>query len=219
MSNPIISQPTVSVDSGTNTNGSIWSDIGRVAGKAFAFPFRAASTVVNAGVFGAYYVSTVTISGLVLTGSALVAPLRKAADHATGKNPGKSLSEYVISPAKKTYNFISRLYHELPEHASEKIFAGVTVVAAAALLAIGLTRGARSDRDRCSGSTFVYMDMGTQVNNHYHGDSSGHCRGHQDSDNDSYAARLLRPYKVFTDVGAALMNRTTQWVNGRRFCE
>ena len=63
MSNPVtaVPQPTISEVPARNSGGSIWSDIGRVAGKAFAAPFRTASTLVNAGVFGAYYVSTVSI--------------------------------------------------------------------------------------------------------------------------------------------------------------
>ena len=201
MSNPIIAQPTVAVDSTRNAHGSIWSDIGRVAGKALAFPFRTASTVVNAGIFSAYYVSTIAISGLVLTGSALSAPIRMMADRTAEKNPGKSLSEYVISPAKKTYNFISRLYHELSEHASEKIFLGVTVGIVVGLAIMAVSEGSGS----CG--TFIYVNTGTT--NHYH--SSGQ---QGDSDNDSYVCRLLRAYKISTDIGAALMNKTTQLVNG-----
>ncbi len=212
MSNPIIAQPTVAGDSARNAHRSIWSDIGRVAGKALAFPFRTASTAVNAGIFSAYYVSTIAVSGLVLTGSALAAPVRIAVNHATGNNPGKSLSEYVISPAKKTYNFISRLYHELPEHASEKIFLGVTVGVVVGLAIVAMSEGSGP----CG--TFIYVDAGKT--NHYHYGSSGHGQEHQsDSDNDSYVCRLLRAYKISTDIGAALMNKTTQLVNGHQLID
>lgn len=207
MSNPVtaVPQPTISEVSARISGGSIWYGIGRVAGKAFASPFRTASTLVNAGVFGAYYVSTVAISGLVLTGSALSAPLRLASDRVTGNNPGKSLSEYVVSPVKKTYNFISRLYNELPDHGSEIIFAGVGILAVGALAIVAVCReGGRG----CRGSNFVYIDAGTH---HYHNGPESRENG---SGGDSYFSRMLRPYKISTNIGVAIMDKTTRLVNG-----
>lgn len=197
-------QPTAPVVTARDSGHSIWSDIGRVAGKAFAAPIRSASSLVNAGIFGAYYVSTMAISGVALTGSALSAPVRLAVDRARGKNSDKSLSEYVISPAKKTYNFISRLYNELPDHASEKIFAGVAIVAVAAMIIIASVNNSGSNH----GGTFIFIDAGT---NHYH---YGPGERNADSDNDSYFSRMLRPYKVFTDVGVAIMDKTTKLIGG-----
>lgn len=206
---PATPQPTAPEVTVRDSGGSIWSDIGRVAGKAFAAPFRSASSLVNAGVFGAYYVSTMAISGVALTGSALSAPVRMAVDRACGKNPDKSLSEYAISPAKKTYNFVSRLYNELPDHASEKIFAGVAIVAVVAMAIVATVSDSGSNR----GGTFVFIDAGT---NHYH---YGPGERHADSDNDSYFSRMLRPYKVFTDIGVAIMDTTTKLIDGNNSVE
>ena len=209
MCNPVTATPppTTPVATVRDSGGSIWSDIGRVAGKAFAAPFRSASSLVNAGIFGAYYVSTLAISGVALTGSALSAPVRLAVDRACGKNPDKSLSEYVISPAKKTYNFISRLYNDLPDHASEKIFAGVAIVAVVAMAIVATVSDSGSNR----GGTFIFIDAGT---NHYHYGSEG-----RHTDNDSYFSRMLRPYKVFTDIGVAIMDKTTKLIDGNNSVE
>ena len=211
MCNPATATPQLTnpVVTAKDSGGSIWSEIGRVAGKAFAAPFRSASSLVNASIFGAYYVSTLAISGVALTGSALSAPVRLAVDRASGKNSGKSLSEYVISPAKKTYNYISRLYNELPDHASEKIFAGIAIVAVAAMAIIATVSNSGSNR----GGTFVFIDAGT---NHYHYGPRGR---HTDSNDDSYFSRMLRPYKVFTDIGVASMDKTTKFIDGSNSVE
>ena len=39
-------------------------------------------------------------------------------------------------------------------------------------------------------------------------------RRHDDSDDGSYFMRMLRPYKISIDAGAAIMGRTSRLVNG-----
>ena len=209
MSNPVTAtpQPTTPEVAVRKSGDSIWSGIGRVAGKVLAAPIRSASSLVNAGVFGAYYVSTLAITGVALTGSALSTPVRLAVDRACGKHSDKSLSEYVISPAKKTYNFVSRLYNDLPDHASEKIFGGIAIVGVVAVAIVAAACSSGSSH----GGTFVYVDAGT---NHYH-----YGPGERHTGSDSYFSRILRPYKVFTDVGVAIMDKTTKLIDGSKSVE
>lgn len=206
-------QSPVIADPARGTGGSIWSDCGRIASDALAIPLRTASTVVNAGVFGAYYVSTLAVFGLALTGGAISAPIRMSVDCAAGKNPDKSLSEYVISPARTAYNFISRFYYELPAGASEKISAGVAATAVVAAVSYLLSSG----DVRCAGSSLVYVDIGNRVTNNCQNDSKCCCHGSQcEADDDSYLSRVLRPYKISTDIGGSIINTTTQLINSRQ---
>ena len=214
MSNPLdtVSSPPLSAFSAYSADNSIWSDIGRVAGKVVAAPFRTASSLVNAGVFGAYYVTTVAVSGLALVGSSLTAPVRMVVDFVFRRNQDKPLSDYVVSPVKKMFKFMSRLYNELPERGSELIFAGVGIVALPAKAIVAAARDHREGGNRRGGDSFVYVDARTTVNNH-HENYEGR---RDDTDDDSYFWRMLRPYKISTDIGAAIMDKTTRVVNGLR---
>lgn len=213
MSFPVkaVPQSTISEVSALDSRGSRWSDIGRAAGKVLAAPFRTASTLVNAGVFGAYYVTTLAISGLVLTGSILVAPVRIIADLSLGRIYEKRLADYVVLPAKKTFNFISRLYDELPKHAPEFIFSGVGIVAVAAVTIFSVARKDAGDDRLFRGETHVHFyDRSGEP---YHSRVGAEGR-HDDSDDGSYFMRMLRPYKISIDAGAAIMGRTSRLVNG-----
>ena len=194
--------------------GSIWSDIGHVAGKVVAAPFRTASSLVNAGVFGAYYVTTMAVTGLVFVGSGLAAPVRVLTDLCF-RHQVKPLSEYLISPAKKTFNFISRLYNELPECGSQLIFAGVGIVALAAVAIVAAASNRGDGENRRGGNSFYYLDARTTVNNYperYEG-------RYDESDDESFFWKMMRPYKISTDIGAAIMSKTERMVNGPQFIE
>ena len=216
MSFPVkaVPQSTISEVSALGSHGSRWSDIRRAAGKVLAAPFRTASTLVNAGVFGAYYVTTMAISGLVLTGSALVAPVRMIADLSLGRIHEKRVADYVVSPAKKTFNFISRLYDELPKHAPEFIFSGVGIVAVAAVTIYSVARKDAGGDQPFRGETRVHFHFYDQSGEPHH--PVGAERRHDDSDDGSYFMRMLRPYKISIDAGAAIMGRTSRLVNGPR---
>ena len=84
-----------------------WSSIGKAAGKACAMPFRIASTVVNGGVFAAYYVTAVAVTGLAATGGAVFGIGKIVTDVIRGK-PHKSLLEYTIIPARATFKLYFR---------------------------------------------------------------------------------------------------------------
>lgn len=191
--------------------GSIWSDIGRFAGKVVAAPFRTASSLVNAGVFGAYYVTTMAVTGLVFVGSGLAAPVRIFTDLCF-RHQVKPLSEYVVSPAKKTFNFISRLYNELPDYGSQLIFAGVGIVA---LAAVAIVAAASDRREGGRGNSYYFIDVHANVNTY----PDRYNERRYETDDDSFFWRMLRPYKISTEIGAAIMNKTESMVNGSQFIE
>lgn len=195
------------------SGGSIWSDIGRVAGKIVAAPFRTASTLVNAGVFGAYYVTTIAVTGLVFLGTSLVLPVRMTADFCF-KHQVKPLAEYSVSPARKTFNFISRLYNELPDWGSQVIFVGVGIVAVAAVAIVALASD-RGEGGNRRGNSYYFFDVNTNVNTY----PERYDERHYETDDDSFFWRMMRPYKISTDIGAAIMNKTESVVNGPQVIE
>ncbi len=209
-----VPKSTISEASAHSAGGSIWSDIAHVAGKVVAAPFRTASTLVNAGVFGAYYVTTMAVTGLVLVGSSLAAPVRILTD-LSFRHQVKPLSEYVISPTKKTFNFISRLYNELPECGSQLIFAGVGIIAVAAVAIVAAASDRGEGGNRRGGNSYYFIDIQNNVNT-YPERYEGH---HYETDDDSYFWRMLRPYKISTDIGAVIMNKTERMVNGPQVIE
>lgn len=196
------------------SGGSIWSDIGRLAGKVVAAPFRTGSTLVNAGVFGAYYVTTMAVTGLVFLGSSLALPVRMTADFCL-RHQVKPLSEYTVSPAKKTFNFISRLYNELPDWGSQVIFAGVGIVAVAVVAIVALASDRGEGGNHRTGNSYYFIDITTNVNTYperYNG-------RHYETDDDSFFWRMMRPYKISTEIGAAIMDKTERMVNGPQVIE
>ncbi|USE38882.1 hypothetical protein [Endozoicomonas sp. SCSIO W0465] len=200
------SAPTMEKDS----RRSIWSSVGRAAGKAVAMPFRLASTVVNGGVFAAYYVTTMAITGLAATGGTVFGMAKIATDHIRGK-PHKSLSEYAITPARKTFNFMSRLYNELPKHGAECIFAGVAIAAVTAVAIIAMSQGGGDCGSGC-GNVFIFMDT---THHHYHGGggSTGYREYSDDDYNPSGLAAILHPYRPSIVLGRKIMGKTTRILN------
>ncbi|WP_257296561.1 hypothetical protein [Endozoicomonas sp. YOMI1] len=188
---------------GENGGRSVWSSIGRAAGKACAMPFRLASTVVNGGIFAAYYVTAVAVTGLAATGGTVFGIAKIATDVVRGK-PHKSLREYAITPARETFNFISRMYYELPKHGSEIIFAGLAIatVSTLALIAGG------SGNSNC----FVWIE----IPRYYDSGDGGH-KGYRERPDDDYNpsgfAAALYPYRPSIVLGRKIMGKTTQALN------
>lgn len=185
---------------------SIWSSIGSAAGKACAMPFRLASTAVNGAVFAAYYVTTVTVTGLAAVGGTAFGMGKIAADAVRGK-PHKSLREYAITPARETFNFISRLYYELPKRGPEVIFAGVAIAAVVTLAIL-----ASKDRGSGNDSYFVWIDT---THHHYPGDGPHpSSREHPDDDyNPSGFRAALHPYRPAIVLGRKIMGKTIRILN------
>ena len=183
---------------------SVWSSIGKAAAKACVMPFRIASTVVNGGVFAAYYVTAVAVTGLAATGGAVYGIGKMATDAIRGK-PHKSLLEYTIKPARETFNCISRLYYELPRHGSEFIFSGVAVAAVTVLAIVAIVAG--------DGNSHVWIH--TPCCYHSCGDAggSGHQKPADDDYNPSGLSAVLHPYRPSILLGRKIMGTTTQVLN------
>ena len=209
---PFHTAPQYPISEGSG--GSIWSDIGHVAGKVVAAPFRTASTLVNAGIFGAYYVTTLAVTGLVGFGSILALPVRMTADLCL-KHQVKPLAEYAVSPARKTFNFISRLYNELPDWGSQAIFAGVGIVAIAAVAIVAIASDCGERGNQRGGNSYYFIEVNTNVNTY-----DRYNRHHYETDDDdSFIWEMARPYKISTDIGAAIMGKTERLVNGPQVIE
>ncbi|MGI2029938.1 hypothetical protein [Endozoicomonas acroporae] len=116
-----------------NSKRSLLSKVGRAAGKAVVIPSRLASTVLNGGIFAAYYVTALAATGLASAGGTVFGMAKIAVDVASGK-PHKSLHEYTITAGRETFNYLSRPYYRLPKRGSEAIFAGVAVLAVTILV-------------------------------------------------------------------------------------
>jgi len=183
----------------------MWSSIGGAAGKVCAMPFRLASTAVNGGVFAAYYVTAVAVTGLAAIGGTVFGMGKIAADAVRGK-PHKSLREYAITPARETFNFISRPYYELPKHGPEVIFAGVAIAAITTLAILACKGGGGS------GNYFIWVDA---THHHYPSDSSHTgSREHPDNDyNPSGLSAALHPYRPAIVLGRKIMGKTTRILN------
>ena len=188
---------------------SIWSSIGSAAGKACAMPLRIASTAVNGGIFAAYYVTAAAITGLAATGGTIYGMGKIATDVVRGK-PHKSLGEYAIAPARKTFNFISRLYYELPKHGAEVIFAGAAIVAVVTLAIVASAKGGGGGGG--GGSCFIWIDAS---DHHYHGSGgdSGSREGRDDDYNPSGISAALYPYRPAIVLGRKIMGKTTELLN------
>lgn len=186
-----------------NDRHSIWSTIG----KACAMPLRIASTAVNGGIFAAYYVTAAAITGLAATGGTIYGMGKIATDVVRGK-PHKSLGEYAIAPARKTFNFISRLYYELPKHGAEVIFAGAAIVAVVTLAIVASAKGGGGG----GGSCFIWIDAS---DHHYHGSGgdSGSREGRDDDYNPSGISAALYPYRPAIVLGRKIMGKTTELLN------
>lgn len=209
---PFHTAPQYPISEGSG--GSIWSDIGHVAGKVVAAPFRTASSLVNAGVFGAYYVTTLAVTGVVFLGSTLALPVRMTADLCL-KHQVKPLAEYAVSPARKTFNFISRLYNELPDWGSQAIFAGVGIVALAAVALVAIASDCGERGNQRGGNSYYFIEVNTNVNTY-----DRYNRHHYETDDDdSFIWGMARPYKISTDIGAAIMGKTERLVNGPQVIE
>ena len=169
-----------------NSKRSLLSKVGSVAGKAAAMPFRIASTVVNGGIFAAYYVTTLAATGLAGAAGAVYGMIKIAADTASGK-PHKSLCEYTITAGRETFNYISRLYYKLPKHGSETIFSGIAIVAITVVEFLGGGGGS-----------------GLPVNTSYD-DSSDY--------NPSGIKAALHPYRPSILLGRKIMEKTTELLN------
>ena len=192
---------------------SIWSTIGSATGKAFAMPLRIASTAVNGGIFAAYYVTAAALTGLAATGGTIYGMGKIATDIVRGK-PHKSLGEYAIAPARKTFNFISRLYYELPKHGAEVIFAGVAIAAVVTLAIVASSQGGGGGGG--GGSCFIWLDTSSH---HYHGSGSGgdgdtgSREGRDDDYNPSGISAALYPYRPAIVIGRKIMGKTTELLN------
>lgn len=181
---------------------SIWSSIGSAAGKACAMPLRIASTAVNGGIFAAYYVTAVAITGLAAAGGTIYGVGKLAADAVRGR-PHKSLQEYAITPARKTFNFISRLYYELPKHGAEVIFgSGVAVVAALSVIAMCSASGGDGVSTACFVCIFTPDGYG-----------SGGEEGSDEDYNPSGIRAALYPYRPAIVLGRKIMGKTTELLN------
>ena len=193
---------------------SIWSSIGSAAGKACAMPLRIASTAVNGGIFAAYYVTAAALTGLAATGGTIYGMGKIATDIVRGK-PHKSLGEYAIAPARKTFNFISRLYYELPKHGAEVIFAGVAIAAVVTLAIVASSQGGGGGGGG-GGSCFIWLDTSSH---HYHGSGSGgdgdtgSREGRDDDYNPSGISAALYPYRPAIVIGRKIMGKTTELLN------
>lgn len=184
---------------------SIWSSIGSAAGKACAMPLRIASTAVNGGIFAAYYVTAVAITGLAAAGGTIYGMGKIATDVVRGR-PHKSLQEYAITPARKTFNFISRLYYELPKHGAEYIFGSVGITVVAALSVIAMCSGSGSGGDGVSTACFLCIG----------GSDSFGSSGEEGSDEDynpSGIRAALYPYRPAIVLGRKIMGKTTELLN------
>ena len=200
----------------TTTAGkhSIWSDVGNVVGTVVSIPFRTSSTVVNGGVFAAYYVTNLATTSVAASLGFLYGGVRIAVDTFRGNNSQKSLYEYSITPAKITFNFIARFYNEIPDHASEKIFAAAIVIATLCAEIFASRESSNSSYSSCS-NRFFYG--GQTVNNYYICSSPDVANSFVRCPNgdDSFLSRIFRPYKIATNLGAGIMRQTTYLINGR----
>lgn len=185
---------------------SIWSSIGSAAGKACAMPLRIASTAVNGGIFAAYYVTAVAITGLAAAGGTIYGMGKIATDVVRGR-PHKSLQEYAITPARKTFNFISRLYYELPKHGAEYIFGSAGVVALAALSVIAMCSGNGGD----GVSTACFLCIATS-DSYGSGDQASE-EGSDEDYNPSGITAALYPYRPAIVLGRKIMGKTTELLN------
>ena len=185
---------------------SIWSSIGSAAGKACAMPLRIASTAVNGGIFAAYYVTAVAITGLAAAGGTIYGMGKIATDVVRGR-PHKSLQEYAIAPARKTFNFISRLYYELPKHGAEYIFGSAGVVALAALSVIAMCSGNGGD----GVSTACFLCIGAS-DSYGSGDQASE-EGSDEDYNPSGITAALYPYRPAIVLGRKIMGKTTELLN------
>ena len=189
------------------SRNSIWSSVSSAAGKTFAMPFRLASTAVNGGIFAAYYVTAVAVTGLAATGSTFIGMGKIAIDVVRGK-PHKSLREYAITPARETFNYISRLYYELPKHGPEIIFAGVAIAAVTTLAILAAGDGGGGGGGNC----FIWL--GTP---HYCCSADGSHTGHRERPDDDYNpsgfTAALHPYRPSIVLGRKIMGKTSQLLN------
>lgn len=185
---------------------SIWSSIGSAAGKACAMPLRIASTAVNGGIFAAYYVTAVAITGLAAAGGTIYGMGKIATDVVRGR-PHKSLQEYAITPARKTFNFISRLYYELPKHGAEYIFGSAGIVALAALSVIAMCSGNGGD----GVSTACFLCIGSS-DSYGSGDQASE-EGSDEDYNPSGITAALYPYRPAIVLGRKIMGKTTELLN------
>ena len=186
---------------------SIWSSIGSAAGKACAMPLRIASTAVNGGIFAAYYVTAVAFTGLAATGGTIYGMGKLATDVVRGR-PHKSLQEYAITPARKTFNFISRLYYELPKHGAEVIFGSVGITVVAALSVIAMCSGSGGD----GVSTACFLCIGTSDSYGSGGDQVSE-EGPDEDYNPSGILAALYPYRPAIVLGRKIMGKTTELLN------
>ena len=186
---------------------SIWSSIGSAAGKACAMPLRIASTALNGGIFATYYVTAVAITGLAAAGGTIYGVGKLATDVVRGR-PHKSLQEYAITPARKTFNFISRLYYELPKHGAEVIFGSVGIAAVVAVSVIAMFSSSGGGVDGVS--TACCLWIGTSDS--YGGDQVSE-EGPDEDYNPSGISAALYPYRPAIVLGRKIMGKTTELLN------
>ncbi|WP_257263303.1 hypothetical protein [Endozoicomonas sp. ONNA2] len=214
MSNSInqFSASTAFASSAHKRQRSLFSSVCSATGKAIAMPFRLASTAVNGGVFAAYYVTTLATSGLAAVGGTIFGMVDIANDAAQGR-PHKKLSDYTVTAARETFNFISNAYYKLPKHGAEIIFTSAVVVAVTTLAIMAGAEGGGSSGGSsgvCHGHLWLHSPHYCCAGNTPH--SSERIRP-EDDYNPSGITAALHPYRPAIVLGRKIMGKTTDIVN------